>query len=1531
MKRSITFLFLIIAVNNVWCQFTHEFIPGPQILENSTALAQDVSIGPDGTVFLANGSDGLRAFIFDGSTYSLSAHIYDGGDAMDVEVDSDGLILLANGSDGLRAYSYDGTSLTNIAHINEGGIARGLSIGQDSLIYVANSMGVIAYNWDSSDFSFIASRNDGGDAMDIDVGSDGTILLANGDDGLRAYSFNGSTFSLVEHIDIGGSGYTKGVKAGPEGTFFLANGSDGLFAYHYLGMNFTLSALVDDEGFAEGVAVGSDGTIFLANGADGLRAYNYDGSALALTSHINSGGEAISAAIGSGGTIFLANGNDGLRTYLYSELNVVGPIVVNEILQNPSIVGDSEGEWFEVYNPNSTIVHLENWSIEDNGSDSFIITEPLIVPASSFLVFGINADSNTNGNVVIDYQYSGFTLGNSSDEIIIKNAQGLTVDSVAWDGSPNFPDPSGASMALLDPTLDNSIGSNWAESSTAFGLGDFGTPGLPNFLSNIVIDPIVLEFDTVFVAESGVLSLTISNDGNAPLLIDSIYTTSPLFEVSFTDSLIETTADLQITFTPAEFGEVSDILYISSNDPDDGLMEIPLSGFGYYLSPDIELESTSIDFGGVMDGLTSVEVFHIYNMGAGVLELDSVYCTENFTVSETDGSVAPGESLALEVSFSPDDEIAFAGVLTIVAGNDPDEDILTVSLTGFGVAQAPIMTLSETDLYFGVVIPNQTVARQLTIYNEGMLDLEIEELTMSGSELFTTTFSDASIVPGDSVVVEFQFLSVDMISQVVGIATVVAAAVNNVNVQLSAGYFGPVWYVSVDGDDVNGIGSLENPFATIQHGIDNMMDSDSLIVVPGTYHENIIFSGNNKVVGSTYLVNLDPSFISSTIIDGSQNGTVVTFDDASGELYGFTIRNGNGTFGGGIHCEGSSPKLSHLNIENNSAYEGGGLWLKNSNANISDLVIRNNDGGNGGGIRCEGAFPTIINTIIFSNTSQYGAGLYCYPDSDPQFINVTFSDNGPRGLYLNNTYATLINCIVVESQIEIGGGEPGITYLNAQYSNIQGGWPGVNNIDADPQFCDPANGDYHLTETSPCIGSGLDGASMGAFGVGCESITPIPIWHVSTIGSDETGTGSEENPYATIQHSINLASDRDTILVHQGVYNERISFEGKNLYVTSELFMNPDSLVLIDQTIIDGSGLDSSVVDFSGGEDSSAVLRGFSITNGSAQYGGGIHCQSDPTLMSLNILGNVATAGGGIYCTGSPTLLNLDIHDNHAQGGDDNVGDGGGGIYFEGSAAELINVRVTNNSTGFGGIYPGGGGIYLQAGSSPSITGSLIANNVGHGIFSIYGSSPNISHSAIVFNDGEAVFMEYGGNLDISSSIIWGNTSEYQLYTESADAAIISYSDVHGGWEGMGNIGVDPRFCDPGEGNYWLAETSPCIGSGIDGSDMGAYGLGCAAPVAIETITLPTEFSLKQNYPNPFNPSTTIRYGLPEAANVSLVIYDVRGQVVQTLESAHQSAGWYDVIWNGQTADGKTISTGIYFARLVAGDYSQVVKMLYLK
>ena len=58
----------------------------------------------------------------------------------------------------------------------------------------------------------------------------------------------------------------------------------------------------------------------------------------------------------------------------------------------------------------------------------------------------------------------------------------------------------------------------------------------------------------------------------------------------------------------------------------------------------------------------------------------------------------------------------------------------------------------------------------------------------------------------------------------------------------------------------------------------------------------------------------------------------------------------------------------------------------------------------------------------------------------------------------------------------------------------------------------------------------------------------------------------------------------------------------------------------------------------------------------------------------------------------------------------------------------------------------------------------------------------------------------------------------------------VSYSNVEGGYDGEGNFDQDPQFCNPAVGNYELAESSPCVGAGDDGADIGALGVGCAEP-----------------------------------------------------------------------------------------------------
>jgi len=168
--------------------------------------------------------------------------------------------------------------------------------------------------------------------------------------------------------------------------------------------------------------------------------------------------------------------------------NNIGDIIVTEIMQNPAAVSDGDGEWFEIYNTTGSDIDINGWTISDNGSNSHQIASSLIVPMNGYAVLGNNGDIGTNGNVSVDYEYSNFTLGNGSDQIIL-TCSGTVIDDVDYDDGTTFPaDSPGGSMELSTTKLtgtDNDLGANWSINTTSqYGLGgntgDFGTPGAMN-------------------------------------------------------------------------------------------------------------------------------------------------------------------------------------------------------------------------------------------------------------------------------------------------------------------------------------------------------------------------------------------------------------------------------------------------------------------------------------------------------------------------------------------------------------------------------------------------------------------------------------------------------------------------------------------------------------------------------------------------------------------------------------------------------------------------------------------------------------------------------------------------------------------------------------------------------------------------------------------------------------------------------------------------------------------------------------------
>jgi len=160
--------------------------------------------------------------------------------------------------------------------------------------------------------------------------------------------------------------------------------------------------------------------------------------------------------------------------------------------------------------------------------------------------------------------------------------------------------------------------------------------------------------------------------------------------------------------------------------------------------------------------------------------------------------------------------------------------------------------------------------------------------------------------------------------------------------------------------------------STIQAGINASANTDTVLVQPGTYVENINFNGKLITLASKFLTIHDSSYISTTIIDGNAISSVVIFDsgeNSSALLTGFTIRNGTASMGGGIFCEDSSPSLDNVIISDNYAsVVGGGIYCDSSDPNLQNLTIKNNSANsNGGGIYLNASQPNLDNVIISDN------------------------------------------------------------------------------------------------------------------------------------------------------------------------------------------------------------------------------------------------------------------------------------------------------------------------------------------------------------------------------------------------------------------------------------------------------------------------------------------------------------------------------------------------------------------------------------
>ena len=253
-----------------------------------------------------------------------------------------------------------------------------------------------------------------------------------------------------------------------------------------------------------------------------------------------------------------------------------------------------------------------------------------------------------------------------------------------------------------------------------------------------------------------------------------------------------------------------------------------------------------------------------------------------------------------------------------------------------------------------------------------------------------------------------------------------------------------------------------------------------------------VFVGNYalKDGGGAYNVYGDPTYVRCTFranYTERQGGGVYCALDGD-RVYKdcvFTANSAEGN-GGGLYADSDQPgvlAITGCTFAHNTSESGGGVYLAASHAVFANNVLTKNSASDaGGGLSCYFGRPVINCEITHNESGNLGGAVYVRGGDDPGLVNCTMIGNqavtdGNAAFFTEGSTPGVYNCIIRGSTPDpLAGGEPIVSYCN-----IEGGWPGEGNIDAEPLFMDPdgrddipgtADDDWRLLPYSPCLDAG---------------------------------------------------------------------------------------------------------------------------------------------------------------------------------------------------------------------------------------------------------------------------------------------------------------------------------------------------------------------------------------------------------------------------------------------------------------------------
>ena len=582
---------------------------------------------------------------------------------------------------------------------------------------------------------------------------------------------------------------------------------------------------------------------------------------------------------------------------------------------------------------------------------------------------------------------------------------------------------------------------------------------------------------------------------------------------------------------------------------------------------------------------------------------------------------------------------------------------------------------------------------------------------------------------------------------------------------------------SVSADTV----TVPGDYATIQAAIDNVSDGDVITVAAGTYTENLVIDNPGKSFtlrgAGADVTTLDGNYSGSVIVILSTGASVVTIE-------GFTIRNGTGdttnwvsTCGGGIYTNYANVIVRECVFNANQAYYGGGMFNESYENNGT---YTNKD---------YPSYAIVVTSCLFTgNDASFGGGMYNYVTDSVLVTDTTFIGNHADyggGMY-NEGSSGMLCTVAVERctfdtnyAVSDGGGmenyeiTDSVTVKNSLFTG---------NLTSKDEYCN--GGGMHNCDSSPAVtncrfeyNQAYNGGGMMNGGESAPVVTDCTfVENVSTHNGGGMMNAEYAEPVVTGCTFVENVADKNG----GGMMNAYCSAP-----VVSECIFNGN------KSLYDSGGGGGGMMN---AYYSAPVVTHCTFMNNWAAYrGGGMYntSESTPTISHSTFVGNEAIRRGA----------GMDNHDYAAPVITNCV--------FVGNT--VIGTPYSNDRGADGIVQPmtsaGGGGMMNSYYSTPVITNCTFTQN-----------------SVPYYSNGGDYDGENGGGVKFNTSypstvtncIIWGNfcgDNPNDVLDTYGDYALITFSNVGGGWPGDGNIDADPQFVNA-PADVSLRAGSPCIDAG---------------------------------------------------------------------------------------------------------------------